>query len=188
MPLERIIEQSRARVLIERMVCENRLPHALLFWGPSGVGKSAAALELARWLNCRKALQGPCGECPSCRQFRTLEHPHLTYLLPVPASALTDSEGGELSEKGSLQMAEILQAKGEDPYCTSVYPGGQTLLIGQIRGLLQWAAKRSFEDTPRLALIERADRLREEAANALLKLLEEPPPNFILGLEWPILK
>jgi DNA polymerase-3 subunit delta' len=164
------------------MVQENRLPHALLFWGPPGSGKSVAALELVRWLTCREGLTGPCGQCNSCVQFRTLEHPHLTYLMPLPGKALVDSEEGELTEAGAAELAAILKHKAEEPYSTAVIPGGQYLLIGQIRALLQWASRRSFEDLPRLALVDRADRLREEAGNALLKLLEEPPPNFILVL------
>ena len=182
MPLERLIEQPRARRVIECMVRENRLPHALLFWGPQGVGKSAAAIELARWLNCDRELEGPCGACDSCIRFRALEHPHFSYQMPLPGKALVDSEGGELTQAGAALLADILKAKGEDPYRPADFPGGQFILIGQIRFLVQWASKRAFIDKPRLALIDGADRLREEAGNALLKLLEEPPANFILVL------
>jgi DNA polymerase-3 subunit delta' len=182
MPLERLIDQSRARILIERMVQDSRLPHALLFWGPAGSGKSVAAIELARWLNCREGLAGPCGQCNSCIQFKSLEHPHFSYILPLPGKALVNSEEGELTEAGASELSNIFARKAEEPYGSAVYPGGQYILIGQIRALLQWASKRSFEDLPRVALIDRADRLREEAGNALLKLLEEPPPNFILVL------
>lgn len=180
MPLKRVVAQQRARMLIERMVLENRLPHALLFWGPAGSGKSAAAIELARWLNCRTGLDGPCDVCDSCKQFRLLEHPHLLYILPLPGHALADAESGELTDAGAQELTEILKRKGELLYCSTEFPGGQNILIGQIRALLQWAGMKSFEDYPRIALIEKADQLREEAANALLKLLEEPPPNFIL--------
>ena len=185
MSLNRLISQPRARSLIERMVLENRLPHALLFWGPAGSGKSVAAIELARWLNCRRGLDGPCDICASCVQFRTLEHAHFSYLLPVPGKALVDSEEGELTAEGAVQIAEILKRKGQEPYSLAEYPGGQNILIGQIRALLQWASKRAFDHLPQLALIDHAHRLREEAANALLKLLEEPPPNFILLLTAP---
>lgn len=182
MPLERLIEQSRAKRIITSMVRENRLPHALLFWGPPGIGKSAAAIELACWLNCENGQEEPCGICPSCVKFQTLEHPHFSYQMPLPAKALVDSDSGELTEAGSATLAELLKAKGGDPYKPAEYPGGQYLLIGQIRSLIQWATKRSFSDKPRLALIDRADKLREEAGNALLKLLEEPPQDFILVL------
>jgi DNA polymerase-3 subunit delta' len=182
MPLERLIHQPRARALIERMVQGNRLPHALLFWGPAGSGKSAAGIELARWLNCRQGLSGPCGQCDACRQFATLEHPHLSYLMPLPAKALVNSDEGELTEEGAENLSQILRRKGQEPYRTCDYRGGQFILIGQIRSLLQWAGKRTFDNLPQLALIDRADHLREEAANALLKLLEEPPPNFLLLL------
>ncbi len=182
MPLKRLVAQQRARKLIERMVQENRLPHALLFWGPAGTGKSAAAIELARWLNCRSGFDGPCEVCDSCRQFRLLEHPHLLYILPMPGRALADAETGELTDAGAAELTEILRRKGESLYSATDFPGGQNILIGQIRALLQWAGMKSFENYPRIALIEKADQLREEAANALLKLLEEPPPNFILIL------
>jgi DNA polymerase-3 subunit delta' len=182
MPLKRVVAQQRARMLIERMVQENRLPHALLFWGPAGTGKSVAAIELARWLNCRTGIAGPCDVCDSCKQFRLLEHPHLLYLLPLPGRALADAESGELTDAGAAELTEILRRKGELLYCSTDFPGGQNILIGQIRALLQWAGMKSFENYPRIALIEKADQLREEAANALLKLLEEPPQDFVLIL------
>jgi len=182
MPLARLIHQPRAGALIERMVQEQRLSHALLFWGPAGSGKSVAAIELARWLNCRKGQSGPCNQCDSCLLFATLEHPHLTYVMPLPGKAMMDSDSGELTEEGAETVASLLRRKGAEPYRACEYRGAQNILIGQIRSLLQWAGKRSFSDLPQLALIDHADRLREEAANALLKLLEEPPPNFLLVL------
>ncbi|RJQ87763.1 MAG: AAA family ATPase, partial [Desulfobacteraceae bacterium] len=185
MPLERVIAQTRARTLIERMVQDNRLPHALLFWGPPGSGKSAAAIETARWLNCEAGLSGPCGSCESCRQFAALEHPHFMYLLPLPGRALADAESGELSQAGAEELSEILRRKGADPYQKAEMSGAQGILIGQIRALLQWASRKTFSGRPRVALVDQADRLREEAGNALLKLLEEPPPDFILVLTAP---
>ncbi|TKJ42211.1 hypothetical protein CEE37_00615 [candidate division LCP-89 bacterium B3_LCP] len=182
MPLTNIINQKKALRIIESMVTGHRLPHALLFWGPAGVGKSYAAIELARWLNCEMGKEGPCGNCASCLQFATLEHPHFSYQIPLPAKALVASDSGELSNEGTQRYPEILKKKAEDPYRKVEYSGAQFILIGQIRSLLQWAAKRSFEDKPRLALIDHAGKLKEEAANALLKLLEEPPPDFILVL------
>lgn len=180
--LEGIIQQSRVRRLIESMVTGNRLPHALLFWGAQGVGKSAAAIELAKWLNCTNSESAPCGECSSCQLFTNLQHPHFSYQIPLPGKALVDSENGELTQTSAEQLSELLSFKGQNPYYSMNFPGGQFILIGQIRSLLRWANMRPFNDKPRIALIDHADRLREEAANALLKLLEEPPPDFILIL------
>jgi DNA polymerase-3 subunit delta' len=164
------------------MVREDRLPHALLFWGPKGVGKSAAAIELARWLNCEAAEESPCGSCASCVKFQRLEHPHFSYQMPLPRKALSDAEDGELSQEGAENVAEILANKGADPYQPVEYKGAQFILIGQIRSLLHWASIKSFSDRPRVAFIDGAEKLKEEAGNALLKLLEEPPPNFNLIL------
>jgi DNA polymerase-3 subunit delta' len=182
MPLQNIIEQDKTRRLIERMVTEERLPHALLFWGPSGVGKSATAIELARWLSCDEFPAGPCGECRSCLQFRTLEHPHFRWIFPLPRSAFRNPESGDLSDKGTEEVAEVMKRKGNDPYVPVDIAGAQFILIGQIRALIQWATIKTFTGKPRLALVEKADKLKEEAGNALLKLLEEPPPDFFLVL------
>ncbi len=182
MPLENVIEQIKARRLLEKMVTEERLPHALLFWGPSGVGKSAAAIELVRWLNCGQFPSGPCGQCRDCLSFQTLEHPHFRWIFPLPRSAFKNPETGDLSDKGAETVAEMMAEKSGDLYAPAEVPGAQFILIGQIRSLIQWATVKTFTGKPRLALIERADKLKEEAGNALLKLLEEPPPGFFLVL------
>ncbi|MBU1652854.1 AAA family ATPase [bacterium] len=182
MPLNRILEQPRARRILESMVTGERLPHALLFWGPPGVGKSASAIELARWLNCHQELEGPCGQCESCVKMATLEHPHFSYQMPLPRKALADADTGELSQSGAEELSEILRAKGADLYASAKFTAAQFILIGQIRSLIRWANVKSFSQKPRIALIDHADALKEEAGNALLKLLEEPPPEFILIL------
>ncbi len=182
MPLEQLIEQQRARRIIENMVNSDRLPHALLFWGPAGAGKSVAAIELVKWLNCLKFPEGPCGTCESCVKFQVLEHPHFRYQMPLPRKLLANPEEGELTKAGAEELAEIFANKGHNPYYTAEIKGAQFILIGQIRSLLKWASVRAFSDKPRLALIDHADRLKEEAGNALLKLLEEPPQHFLLIL------
>ncbi len=182
MPLKRLIGQSRARRIIESMIEGDRIPHALLFWGPAGVGKSAAAIEIARRLNCENTVEAPCDTCESCIKYQSLQHPHFSYQIPIPGKLVTNSDTGELSEAGANELAKVLTSKGNDPYISAEIAGGQFILIGQIRSLINWASLRSFSEKHRIALIEHADRLKEEAGNALLKLLEEPPPNFILIL------
>jgi len=111
-----------------------------------------------------------------------LEHPHFSYQLPLPRKDFADPEMGELSKDGSEEISGILREKGADIYLNAASSSAQFILIGQIRSLIKWANIKSFNQQPRVALIDHADSLKEEAGNALLKLLEEPPPDFILIL------
>lgn len=59
-----------------------RVPHALLFWGPDGVGKRFTAFELAKALNCLEGEGDACGKCLSCRKIEHGNHPDVTYVQP----------------------------------------------------------------------------------------------------------
>ena len=83
--LEEIEEQHEAKRLLASALPEGPA-HAYLFHGPSGVGKTRAALYLARALLCDSRLPdgSPCGSCESCRLALRLGHPDLQLLVPLP--------------------------------------------------------------------------------------------------------
>ncbi len=68
---------ERARDFLRTAIGQERLPHALLFAGPEGVGKRALALALAAWLQCERAGDDACGDCSACRQSQAGTHPDL---------------------------------------------------------------------------------------------------------------
>jgi len=77
---ERIVE------ILNRTVAQDRLPHALIFSGPTGVGKRTLAVLLALRLNCHSPGKGnPCGACPSCRKILAGMHPDIRIVQPVGA-------------------------------------------------------------------------------------------------------
>ncbi|MCK4578439.1 MAG: hypothetical protein KAU50_06595, partial [Candidatus Marinimicrobia bacterium] len=64
---------------------QGRLGHAYLFYGPAGSGKEAHAIELAALVNCKQpSVEGACGRCPSCIKMKTLQHPNLQLVVPLP--------------------------------------------------------------------------------------------------------
>jgi hypothetical protein len=65
-------------------VNENRISHALLFSGPSGVGKLAMAIAYSQYINCKnRGEEDSCGECPSCKKYAKHIHPDLHFVFPV---------------------------------------------------------------------------------------------------------
>ena len=140
-------QSSLWQSLCERRMA-GRMPHALLFTGPEGVGKKAFALAFAQAVLCERAtgMDAACGQCHACRQVLAGSHPDLYRVEP-----------------------------GED----SKTP---TLKVDQIRALVEAMTKTSQFGGPRFALITPADRMNENAANALLKTLEEPGPDSVLIL------
>ena len=76
--------QNKAKGLLERMLELNRLPHALLFSGPSSVGKLGIAMALAARVLCENPNEeGACLECNQCRKVTQLIHPDLHFSFPV---------------------------------------------------------------------------------------------------------
>lgn len=132
------------------------LPRSLLLTGPWGVGKSAFAQHLAQALLCRHpAADGQaCGSCQSCHLYAGDNHPDFRLVQEAGAEDEADEEEGT---KGRATAA------------------ARWIRVDQIRDLGQLLALRPHLGGRRVILIRPADRLNANAANALLKTLEEPP-------------
>jgi DNA polymerase-3 subunit delta' len=143
-------------------------PAALLLAGPRGVGKSEFALSLAQALLChRPAADGhACGACQPCRLFLGGNHPDFRLL--QEAGQDEEADGDEGTKKQAASPTRWIR-------------------VDQVRDLSQLLALRPHLDGRRVVLIQPADRLHPSAANALLKVLEEPPAgtHFILVTASP---
>ena len=164
-------KEIQARIL--QYIRTNRLPHAFLFYGNEGVGKEAFAIELAKLLNCEKGPFMVCGTCSQCVKIGKLQHPDVQFIFPIPASSNVKPE----------TIAGVLKDKAENPYLRTRFPGKNTFIsIDTIRELKREARFKLYEGKKKVFIISEADQMRPEAANALLKLLEEPPENLMLIL------
>lgn len=128
-----------------------RLPHALLVYGPRGVGKLALAERMAQLLLC-EGRSKPCGACDGCRWFLGGNHPDFRRVEPEALWA-------EKPEKPSI-----------------------IIKIEQVRELADFLYVRSHRGRLRVALVHPAEEMNENAANALLKGLEEPPAGAVFIL------
>lgn len=170
---ERIIGQPRIRRILERLRSSGHLPHALLFWGPEGSGKTAAAIELARSLHCERGEGGACEECAACSRSRSLGHPDFNVIVPAMKSTKDD------------EIRRVAQEAVTDPYGYPLPDEGTSVVVERLREAVKEFTYGSFEGGWRTMVFLDAHRIRPEAANILLKTLEEPPERSLMLLTAP---
>jgi len=154
------------------------LPHAILFSGPTGLGKGALAEWFGQKLVCETTDRDiqPCGQCQGCRLWAAGSHPDIHVLAP---ESLNTSEVPALGRYAVRYWPEDKSRETKT---------GTLIRIDQIRSAITNMAGRPQIAHRRVIVVLPADRMNSNAANALLKLLEEPPPDtqFILVTDRPM--
>jgi DNA polymerase III subunit delta' len=151
-----------------------RLHHALLIHGPAGVGKFALAERFAQRLLCEAgdSARKPCGACDGCRWFAASTHPDFRLLEP---------------EALARRVAVEDDTDSPAPATSKTAKASQEIKVDQVRELDQFLTLRSHRGERRVVLVHPAETMNANAANALLKALEEPRPgaHFILVSHRP---
>jgi DNA polymerase III subunit delta' len=174
-------DQIRQRLL--RAVERNTLPGSLLLEGPAGVGKQRLALWLGQLLLCEAEGERPCDRCQNCRYALELQHPDLRWFFPRPRLADGDADAEEVLSDYADAIAGRVKAGGlyERP------SGSDGIFVTTVRAILQVAAFTPAIARRKVIIVGDAERMvpqegSEYAANALLKLLEEPPADTTIVL------
>jgi DNA polymerase-3 subunit delta' len=149
-----LIGNERIKKLLRRAVAEGRIGQSLLMAGPRGVGKFRFAIALAQALNCERVADGKaCESCVPCLRIERGEHADVRTIL----------------------------RESRDPSFKKE-PKSQFIKVDQIRSMCEQAQFRPYEGRRRVFIIDDAEWLRLEAANSLLKTLEEPPSTSLVIL------
>ncbi|MEO0090723.1 MAG: hypothetical protein ABIK77_04440 [candidate division WOR-3 bacterium] len=147
---------------------------SLIFYGKRGIGKRTVALVFAQYLNCLNPKVAPCGECFHCQAIENLEYPYLDIFFPGLANIkeIKDDEKYEemLDLRNQYRLFEMKPAISKK----------DTISIDLIKEIKERIKVKA--DSYRIYIILEAERMTQEASNAFLKTLEEPPEKvfFIL--------
>lgn len=173
-------EELRSR--LAAAFTRNALPAALLFQGSRGVGKQRLALWLSQLLLCEAAVNAPCGRCQGCQYSQGLTHPDLHWFFPRPR--LKDPD--DLDEmRDDYRDAIAQRVEGRGLYAP---PSGMDgIFVATVRHIVQRAVLTPAIARRKVFIIGDAERMvaqegTEFAANAFLKLLEEPPADTTIVL------
>jgi DNA polymerase-3 subunit delta' len=188
MQFSEIIGHDDTKQMLLRAVQTNHLAHALLFDGPQGSANLALALALAQYVNCEDKQEGDglrqdaCGRCPSCVKIQKLVHPDLHMVFPV-----ANLGKGKNSETYLVDWRKFLL---DQPYRTLpdwLERMGADNKQGNIsaeeaRNILQKLSLKAYEGAYKIMLIWLPELMNVTSANALLKVLEEPPAQTLFLL------
>jgi DNA polymerase-3 subunit delta' len=142
-----------------------RFPHALLIHGARGTGKLALAEQTAQFLLCEDAARRPCGRCEGCRWFLAGSHPDFRRLEPEALAKEPAGDPDDAAEAPAKRAKPSVQIR-----------------IEQVRELDGFLNVGSHRGRLRAALVHPAEDMNPNAANALLKGLEEPPAGAVFLL------
>ncbi len=180
--LSNIVAQEHAVDILFNAINQDKLAHSYLFYGHEGVGKVAVAIAFAMAINCtaEKNLR-PCGVCNSCLKISNFNHPDFVYIFPTPNFNINAE--GEIKDKKALEEFEsYLENRRKTPWKEFFFSGNSEIRIDLIRMVQHRISLSRSEGRYKIFLIEKAEQMNQNAANAFLKTLEEPPDDVVIIL------
>jgi len=177
--------QDEALELLRAALRSGHVGHAYLFHGPSGVGKTRAALYFARALLCEARLPdgSPCDACESCRMALLLRHPDLELRVPLPTFSAEGRTERQAEEARSEARALIFSRLATDPFYLPLFAKPAVHSMDDMARAKQFLSMTARRDGgAKVLILKRAEAMTLPAAHAFLKMLEEPQPNRVLIL------
>lgn len=174
-----VLGQEGVKSALEKAISQNRLPHALLFYGPKGTGKFAAAVALAQTLLCEN--KTGCGSCSACKQVAAFSHPDLSFVIPLPSPG-SPPERKKEEARGQI-FSDFIAAKKESRYQPVWKENKDFITVADLQALQERLSRKALQGDWKIAILVEADRMQlPQAGNKLLKTLEEPHPNTLIIL------
>ncbi|MEO6445837.1 MAG: hypothetical protein ABIZ91_04620 [Gemmatimonadaceae bacterium] len=182
MPLLPLLGHEALRERLRRAFERGALPQSLLLHGEEGIGKQRLALWLGQLLLC-EGTDKPCGACPQCRYSAELSHPDLVWVFP--RERLKDSDPSLVDIKNDVAQGTQERMKTSGLYAPP--SGSDGLYVATTRLLVHLASVTPAMARRKVFVVGQAERMvpqesAKEAANAFLKLLEEPPHDTFIIL------
>lgn len=180
--LDDIPGQQKVKSILSSFLKSKKIPHALLFSGIDGTGKDFTAFKFAQSV---ASFKDSMNSDRIVKQIEQLSEPHIKYIIPLPrGKGETDSTSPteKLSSDEMDLLREQLLMKTKNPFHKVALPKANKIKINSIRDIKKFLLLDYSEIAHRFIVISNAHLMNEEAQNALLKNLEEPPENVIFIL------
>lgn len=172
-----------ARALVS-MADSGRVAHAMLMYENEGCGALALALAYIQYLNCRNPHDGDsCGECPSCRQMAKFIHPDVHFVFPVNKGPKTTDEKptseSYLPYWRELAVANPYFVEADLQKAIGVESKNSLIAVAEARNIINKLSLTAVADGYKAVVFYLPEKMNQETANRLLKLVEEPPVNTL---------
>ena len=175
-----VIGNAEVARTLANMADSGRVAHAMLMYENEGCGALALALAYVQYLNCSNPSGGDsCGECPSCRQMSKLIHPDVHFVFPVNKGPKT-SDDKPTSESYIKYWRELAVA---DPYFTEsdlqkaigIESKNGLIAVAEAKSIINKLSLTAVGDGYKAVIFYLPEKMNQETANRLLKMVEEPP-------------
>lgn len=175
-----VIGNASVAKMLSAMADSGRVAHAMLLYENEGCGALALALAYIQYLNCSNRTDGDsCGECPSCRQISKLIHPDVHFVFPVNKGPKT-SDDKPTSESYLKYWRELAVA---NPYFTEadlqkaigIESKNGLIAVAEAKSIINKLSLASVSDGYKAVVFYLPEKMNQETANRLLKMVEEPP-------------
>jgi DNA polymerase-3 subunit delta' len=185
MLFQSVIGQQHIKEKLLQTVQDGRISHAQLFWGAEGSGNLPLALAYAQYLNCtHRTATDSCGVCPSCNKIQKLIHPDLHFAVPVNSTKSVTADK-LITDHFLPQWRDAVTG---NPYLTKaqwyealdIENKQGRISVHEATRIIEKLNFKPFESEYKILLLWLPERMGHEAANRLLKLVEEPPDKTVL--------
>ncbi len=184
MRFSEVIGNGTVAKALASMADSGRVAHAMLLYENEGSGALPLALAYLQYLNCENRQDGDsCGECPSCRQMAKLIHPDVHFVFPVNKGPKSSDEK-PVSESYVRYWRELALA---DPYfkeadlqkAIGIESKNGLIAVAEAKSIISKLSLAPVYDGYKAVVFYLPEKMNQETANRLLKMVEEPPVNTL---------
>ena len=179
-----VIAQKELKEQLIKSIKSNKVSHAQLFCGQEGSGHFAMAVAYAQFLLCQNRAEDSCGNCSSCVKIQQLAHPDVHFSFPVHLS-----KTNKITQSDDV-IKEFREMISQSPYIGishwNEFLGNQNkqgiIAVKESESIIKKLSLKAFEGSFKVLIMWHPEFMNKEAANKLLKLIEEPPKKTVFLL------
>ena len=168
-----VIGNTEVKEALVRMADSGRVPHAIMFHENEGCGALALAVAFVQYLNCKSHNgEDSCGLCPSCNQISKLIWPDIHFVFPVAGEKVTSDNF--IQKWRDLFIRNPFFMENELYETLELEKKASSISVADAKNVLNALSLSSFTDGYRAVVIWLPEKMNQDAANRLLKIVEEP--------------